>query len=99
MYWTEIIAPGIEFRKSDQVFDHTGRVAVSEVNLILEKIQYRLGQRFQSVKSISPKAIRIRSIKNGRFQILFRKSVKFLNFDKMFGASYFPSKITPTARI
>ena len=41
MYWTEIIAPGIEFRKSDQVFDHTGRVTVREVNLILDKIQYR----------------------------------------------------------
>ena len=24
---------------------------------------------------------------NGRFQTLFRESVKFLNFDKMFGAS------------
>ena len=35
----------------------------------------------------------------GRFQTLFRKSVKFSNFDKMFGASYFSSKITPTARI
>lgn len=41
MYWTEIITPGIEFRKSDQVFDHTGRVTVSEANLILDKIQYR----------------------------------------------------------
>ena len=41
MYWTEIIAPEIEFRKSDHVFDHTGRVTVSEVNLVLDKIQYR----------------------------------------------------------
>ena len=35
----------------------------------------------------------------GRFQTLFQKSVKFWNFDKMFGAFYFSSKITPTARI
>ena len=35
----------------------------------------------------------------GRFQTLFRKSVKFWHFDKMFGASYFASKIAPTARI
>ena len=37
--------------------------------------------------------------KNGGIQNLFRKSVKFWNFDKMFDASYFSSKITPTARI
>ena len=35
----------------------------------------------------------------GRFQTLFRKSVKFSNFDKMFCASYFSSKIIPSARI
>ena len=35
----------------------------------------------------------------GRFQTLFPKSVKFSNFDKLFGASYFSSKITPKARI
>ena len=33
---------------------------------------------------------------NGRFHTLFRK---LWNFDKMFGASYFSSKITSTARI
>ena len=38
-------------------------------------------------------------IHKGRFQTLVRKSIKFWNFDKMFGASYFSSKITPTARI
>ena len=36
---------------------------------------------------------------NGRFQTLFRKSVKFWNFDKIVGAYFFSSKITSTARI
>ena len=38
-------------------------------------------------------------LENGRFQTLFRESVKFLNFEKMFGASYFSLKITPKFRI
>ena len=36
---------------------------------------------------------------NGRFQTLFRESVKFWNFGKMFGASDFSLKITPKSRI
>ena len=78
MFWTDIIVPQIEFRKSDQVFDHTGRLAVSEVNLILDKIQYRPVEI--STRKIDKPCNNHNPIDNSRFQTLFRKSVKFFNF-------------------
>ena len=103
------ILPGSFFENSTSFADLIGRILDGHIGHRIWQFSFPSQTYFslitessifsgirESAFDISPK--KSRKIKE-RFQTLFRKSVKCWNFDKMFGASYFSSKITSVANI